>query len=91
MNQKKIPLRSCVITKEKLSKKELIRVVRDNTGKVMVDLSGKTNGRGAYLKRDLGVIKKARLNKQLDKHLLTNVPDTIYDELEGIINNTIEE
>lgn len=86
MIQKKIPLRSCVITREKLSKKELIRVVRDNNGKVFVDLTGKANGRGAYLKKDLEVLKKARLNKQLDKHLIALVPDSIYDEIEAIIN-----
>lgn len=86
MIQKKIPLRSCVITREKLSKKELIRVVKDNTGKVFVDINGKANGRGAYLKKDLDVLKKARLNKQLDKHLEVVVPETIYNEIEAIIS-----
>lgn len=84
MKQKKIPLRSCVITREKLPKKELIRIVRDTNGDVTVDLTGKANGRGAYLKKDLGVIKKARLSKQLNRHLEANVPDSIYDELEVI-------
>ena len=56
MKQKKVPMRTCVVTKEKYPKKELIRVVRDNTGKVTVDKSGKQNGRGAYLKKDLEVV-----------------------------------
>ena len=50
---KKIPMRSCVITKEKLPKKELIRVVRTPDGEVIIDVSGKAYGRGAYLKKIL--------------------------------------
>ena len=53
---KKIPMRSCVVTGEKCEKKELIRVVRDNTGKVFIDITGKANGRGAYLKKDEMII-----------------------------------
>ena len=60
---KKIPMRSCVVTKESLPKKELIRVVRDKEGNVTIDLTGKQNGRGAYLKKDLDVIKKAKKSK----------------------------
>jgi predicted RNA-binding protein YlxR (DUF448 family) len=51
MDMKKIPMRTCVVTKEKLPKKELIRVVRSADG-VIVDPTGKVNGRGAYLKKD---------------------------------------
>ena len=78
---KKVPMRSCVVTGEKLEKKELIRVVRDNTNNVMIDLSGKANGRGAYLKKDIDVIKKAKMNKILDRRLEVEVPDSIYEEL----------
>lgn len=83
---KKVPLRTCVVTKERFPKKELIRIVRDNTGKVFVDLTGKANGRGAYLKKDKEVIEKARKDKQLDKHLEIKVPDSIYDELSEYIS-----
>jgi predicted RNA-binding protein YlxR (DUF448 family) len=86
LKQKKIPLRSCVITREKLPKKELVRVVRDNLGNITIDLTGKANGRGAYLKKDIEVIKKARISKQLDKHLEVSIPNEIYDELEAIAN-----
>ena len=82
---KKIPMRSCIITKEKLPKKELIRVVRTPEGKVIIDETGKANGRGAYLKKDLDVVQKARLNKRLDRHLEITVPDSVYDELEDVI------
>ena len=86
MKQRKIPLRTCVITKEKLEKKDLIRVVKDNTGKVFVDTTGKANGRGAYLKKDIDVINKARTSKMLEKHLEVVIPDEIYEELSNIIN-----
>ena len=57
---KKIPMRSCVVTLEKCEKKYLLRVVRDNSGNVFVDETGRANGRGAYLKRDIDVINKAK-------------------------------
>ena len=82
---KKIPMRSCVVTLEKLEKKELIRVVRDNTGRVFIDTTGKANGRGAYLKKDIEVIRKAKLNKILDRRLEVMVPDSLYEELESMI------
>ena len=78
---KKVPMRSCVVTGEKLEKRELIRVVRDKENHVFVDLSGKANGRGAYLKRDVDVIKKAKKNKILDRRLEVSIPDSIYEEL----------
>ena len=80
---KKIPMRSCVITGEKLPKKELIRVVRTPEGAVIVDETGKANGRGAYLKKDIEVFEKARKSKVLNKKLEVEVPDSIYDELKG--------
>ena len=70
MKMKKIPLRSCVITKERLPKKELLRIVRTPEGRVIVDESGKANGRGAYIKKDIEVLNKARKNKILEKRQL---------------------
>ena len=78
---KKIPMRSCLITKEKLPKKDLIRIVRTPEGTVIIDEIGKTNGRGAYLKKDIEVINKAKNNKVLERVLEVKVPDSIYDEL----------
>lgn len=86
MTMKKVPMRSCVVTGEKLEKKELIRVVRDNKNQVMVDLTGKANGRGAYLKKDKDVIKKAKMNKILDRRLEVEVPNSIYEEILNMIN-----
>lgn len=87
MKQRKIPERSCVVTREKLPKQELIRVVKNKDGEVIVDLSGKANGRGAYLKKDIDVILKCQKNKILDKHLECSVPEHIYEELKQIIKS----
>ena len=84
---KKIPLRQCVVTKERLPKSELIRVVKDNAGNVSVDLTGKANGKGAYITRNIEVLDKAIKSKILDKTLEINIPDDIYEELKNIINN----
>ena len=85
MKNKKIPMRSCVVTHEKLPKKELIRVVRTPEGTVIVDQTGKSNGRGAYLKLALDVIDKAEKSKILDKVLEVEVPSNVYDELRSLI------
>lgn len=87
MKPKKIPMRTCVVTKEKYPKKELIRVVRDNTGKVTVDETGRANGRGAYLKMDLEVVEKARKSKALERYLEVLIPEEVYEELENIIKS----
>lgn len=82
---KKIPCRTCVVTKEKLPKKELIRVVRTPEGEVIIDETGKQNGRGAYLKKELSVFEKAQKTKILDRHLEVTVPDSIFDSLKELI------
>lgn len=86
MKVKKIPMRSCVVTREKCEKRDLIRIVRTPEGEVKIDLNGKMNGRGAYIKKDATVVDKARKSKVLERHLEVNVPDTIYDELKKIIS-----
>ena len=78
---KKIPLRTCVITKEKLEKKDLLRVVRTPEGKVIFDQTGKQNGKGAYLKKDINVIEKAQKSGLLERVLEVKIPDEIYDIL----------
>ena len=87
MKNKKIPMRSCVVTREKFPKSELLRIVRTTDGNVIADISGKVNGRGAYIKRDIIVLDKAKKSKALDRHLEVNVPDTIYEELKNIISD----
>ena len=70
---KKIPIRTCVVTGVKLEKNELIRVVKTKDGKVLVDETGKCNGRGAYLKKDLCVFDKAEKSKILNKNVRAHV------------------
>ena len=86
MKEKKLVLRTCVVSKEVCEKKDLIRVVRTPEGHVIVDLKGKANGRGAYLKKSKEVILQAKKSKALDKKLEVSVPDSIYDELLGLVN-----
>lgn len=81
MKTRKIPMRTCTVTHEKLPKKELVRVVRTPDGEVKVDLTGKLNGRGAYLKKDEEVILKAKKSKILEKHLEIQIDDKVYEEL----------
>lgn len=85
MKNKKIPMRTCVVTHEKCEKKDLIRVVRTPEGNVLVDVTGKSNGRGAYLKKDLAVIDKAEKGKVLDRILEVTVEKEIFDSLRSII------
>ncbi len=86
MKAKKIPLRTCVISKEKLPKAELLRIVRTTDGNVVVDLTGKLNGRGAYIKKDIAILEKARKTKTLERHLECNINEDVYEEIKNIIN-----
>lgn len=78
-------MRTCLITKEKLPKKELIRVVRTPDGEVVLDETGKVNGRGAYLKKDIQVFEKARKSNILARQLEVAIPSSIYDELISLV------
>ena len=85
MKERKIPMRTCVVTHEKLPKKELIRIVRNKDNEVFVDESGKHNGKGVFLKLDESVIEKARKGKILNKYLETDVSEEIYDDVLKLI------
>ncbi len=75
-------MRTCVVTREHLPKQELIRVVRTPDKDVIIDASGKANGRGAYVKKDIEVIDKARKSKILERTLEVTIDDEVYNELE---------
>ena len=87
MKNRKVPMRCCVVSHEKLPKSELIRVVNNAEKGVIVDLSGHINGRGAYIKRDINVLEQAIKSKVLEKHLEAKSDDSIYEELRVIINS----
>ncbi|MBO5397853.1 MAG: YlxR family protein [Clostridia bacterium] len=82
---KKIPQRTCLVTREKLDKKDLIRIVRTPEQNIIIDETGKANGRGAYLKKDIEVIEKAKKSKVLEKALNVEIPNEIFDELKELI------
>ncbi len=84
---KKTPMRTCVVTKEVLPKKSLVRVAATKEGIVSIDLNGKAPGRGAYLKLSSEVIVLAKKSKALDKKLEVSVPESIYDELLILAND----
>ena len=85
MKTRKIPLRSCVVTGEKLDKRELLRIVRSKDGEVKVDLTGKMDGRGAYIKRDVKVLEEAIKKKSLERKLECNISNEVYDEIRKIL------
>ena len=87
MKNKKIPMRTCVVSGEKLPKKELIRIVVNKDGEVFVDETSKANGRGVYIKKDKDVLDKAKKTKILEKKLENNIEDSIYEDLKNIIEN----
>ncbi len=82
---KKIPMRRCVATHEQLPKKELLRIVRTPEGNLEVDVTGRANGRGAYLKKDIAAVEVAMKNKALEKSLEVKIPDEFYDTIKSYI------
>lgn len=76
----------CVVTREKVEKKDLIRIVRTPEGEVKIDTTGRMNGRGVYLKKDITIFEKAKKSKVLDRTLEVPVPQNIYEELIQLIN-----
>lgn len=81
VQKRKVPERKCVVTNEMKPKKQLIRVVRNKDGEVFVDETGKKNGRGAYLTRDLEIIRQAEKTNVLSRQLNTEVDSSIYEDL----------
>lgn len=85
MSVNKVPMRQCVVTRERFPKNELFRVVRDKDGKIFIDETGKANGKGAYLKKDSKVISLAKERNILGKIFDTQIDNDIYDELLKLI------
>ena len=85
MKEKRVVLRTCVVTKEQLEKKDLLRIVKNKEGQVFVDEKGKQNGRGAYIKKDLEVLELAKKNKALDRALETEITEEVYTQIENSI------
>ena len=80
--EKKVPLRKCLGCMSSFPKKDLVRVLKTPEGEVIIDLSGKKSGRGAYICKDKACLKKAIKSKRIQSNLEVEIPETIYLELE---------
>ena len=88
MANKKIPMRQCVGCGEMKAKKELIRVIK--TEEVLLDTTGRKNGRGAYICANPECLKKARKSKGLERSLKASIPDEVYENLEKEMSTLAE-
>lgn len=79
---KKIPLRQCIGCGEMKGKKEMMRVLKTPEDEILLDATGKKNGRGAYLCREKECLVRARKNKGLERSFKMKIPKEVYDNLE---------
>ena len=79
---KKIPLRQCVGCNEMKSKKEMLRVLKTTEDEIILDTTGKLNGRGAYLCKNIECLKKAMKKKGIERSLKMNIDKSVYENLE---------
>lgn len=82
MNMKKVPLRQCIGCQEMKSKKEMIRVIKTAEDEIMLDATGRKNGRGAYLCPSMECLKKAVKGKGLERSFKMAIPKEVYETLE---------
>lgn len=74
--------RTCCACRSVSDKKELVRIVRSKDGNVTLDLTGRANGRGAYICRDIKCLQKARKSHALEKALGVAIPEEIFERFE---------
>ena len=79
---KKIPLRQCVGCGEMKGKKDMMRVLKTAENEICLDVTGKKNGRGAYVCRSRECLQMARKNKGLERSFKMSIPNEVYDTLE---------
>lgn len=84
---KKIPMRKCTGCHELKPKKELVRVIKTNENKVSMDLTGKMNGRGAYVCHNIACLEKAIKTKAIERSLQIQIDDEIYQQLKAELIN----
>ena len=82
---KKIPQRTCIGCMQSKNKNDLLRIVKQNDGKIFVDKTGTANGRGAYICNSVDCLEKAIKLKRLEKKFETKIDDEIYEDLRGAI------
>lgn len=86
MIQKKKPARRCMACNEQKEKKELLRIVRTPEKNVEIDLTGKKNGRGAYICKNESCLNKIIKSKRLENILEINIDSSFYEKIRGVIN-----
>ena len=79
---KKIPLRQCVGCHEMKSKKEMLRVLKTTEEEIVLDTTGKMNGRGAYLCKNAECLKKAIKQRGIERSLKMEIEKSVYEKLE---------
>ena len=79
---KKVPMRQCVGCGEMKSKKEMMRILKTVEGDIVLDVTGKKNGRGAYLCATQECLKKARKNKGIERSFKMSITSEVYENLE---------
>ena len=84
---KKIPQRQCIGCNEMKDKKQLIRILKTQDEQIIIDTTGKKNGRGAYICPDAECLKKASKSRGLERAFKMAVDASVYDELEKEMNN----
>lgn len=84
---KKTILRFDCVNKIKVEKSTLLRIVKSPEGEILVDPTGKMNGRGAYLTPNRKTFELAKKNRSLDKTLKTKIPDEVYRKIERYLND----
>ena len=82
MSVKKIPLRQCIGCGEMKSKKEMMRVIKTAEGEILLDATGRKNGRGAYLCPSMECFKKAVKGRGLERSFKMAIPREVYETLE---------
>ena len=78
---RKDPMRQCTGCQEMKNKKEMIRVLKTSEGEILLDATGKKNGRGAYLCRSMDCLEKAIRSRGLERSLKVKIPDEVYETL----------
>lgn len=87
MAVKKIPMRKCLGCMEQKPKKELVRVVKSADGDISLDLTGKKNGRGAYICPEVSCLEKAKKAKRLERAFECAIPAEVYEVMESELKN----
>lgn len=88
---RKMPMRQCVGCGEMKTKKDMMRVVKTADNEIILDFTGKKNGRGAYLCHSMECLEKAQKNKGLERSLKTPIPEDVFESIKGEFKNNENE